>query len=117
MQERKICLVNHQLIFPATQEDFIVKQSVIAGHFQWGESQCRGFLTCPVSSTVAWLVGGVSWSRYSRMYTVYFPFTFRLVAKHPPCLSEISVPAGRLERQGLAQPSNATLLDRDADLR
>eukprot|EP00903_Cladosiphon_okamuranus_P019616 g18040.t1 len=36
LQQRKICLVNHKLIFPDVQGDFIAKQRVIAGHFRWG---------------------------------------------------------------------------------
>eukprot|EP00752_Nemacystus_decipiens_P017561 g15736.t2 len=36
LRENKICLVNHKLIFPDVQGDFIAKQRVIAGHFRWG---------------------------------------------------------------------------------
>lgn len=38
LKERKICLVNHKVIFPEIQGTFIAEQRVIAGHFRWGES-------------------------------------------------------------------------------
>ncbi|CAM9176307.1 unnamed protein product, partial [Hapterophycus canaliculatus] len=36
LQERKICLANHKLIYPEIQGEFIANQRVLAGHFRWG---------------------------------------------------------------------------------
>lgn len=43
-QQRKICLVNHKIIFPEIQAEFIAKQRVLAGHFQWGKSPDRNIV-------------------------------------------------------------------------
>ncbi|CAM9823103.1 unnamed protein product [Ectocarpus sp. 12 AP-2014] len=36
LKERKVCLLNHKLIFPEQQGEFIARQKVLAGHFRWG---------------------------------------------------------------------------------
>lgn len=47
-QQNKICLVNHKLIFPDVQGDFIAKQRVIAGHFRWGKHFPCGLSCSPI---------------------------------------------------------------------
>lgn len=50
-QQRKICLVNHKIIFPEVQAEFIANQRVLAGHFQWGESSDQRIVKHEYSNT------------------------------------------------------------------